>query len=199
VIFMKFGKLLGVGKCFFGSDPMAAYRLNKRACLPKFNEGKNPFAPKPVGTASGNAAAAAPEAPKAEKKASTGSGLTVAMAEQARAKKAQAPYAFKPTAKTAIKPAVKPDPQPIAPPAAKPARTGWTTRLNPFRPPEAAAPPMAEQVELSLDSVKVVHNDLADADVEIVPVKSHVAAAPAVLPPARHAWEYLGENLLKSS
>jgi hypothetical protein len=56
------------------------------------------------------------------------------------------------------------------------------------------------QPEFSLDAVKVVHNDLADADIEIVPVKSH-AAAPAVpvLPPARRAWEYLGESLLKSS
>jgi hypothetical protein len=59
---------------------------------------------------------------------------------------------------------------------------------------------VARQAELSLDSVKVVHNDLADADVEIVPVKSRAetVAAPQ-LPPARQAWEYVGENLLKSS
>jgi hypothetical protein len=53
---------------------------------------------------------------------------------------------------------------------------------------------------MSLDSVRVVHNDLADADVEVVPVKSRndgQVEAP-MLPPARRAWEYLGENLLKS-
>jgi hypothetical protein len=98
-----------------------------------------------------------------------------------------------PTARVAAKP-------PVAQLASKPVKAGWTTRLNPFRPPEPVAPPIAEQTELSLNTVKVVHNDLADADVEIVPVKSHTEtpAAP-MLPPARQAWEYLGENLLKSS
>ena len=89
------------------------------------------------------------------------------------------------------------------PPAAKPARVGWTTRLNPFRAPEPVAPPLANAVqpEFSLDTVKVVHNDLADADIEIVPVKSRVAVPVEVpvLPPAREAWEFLGESLLKSS
>ena len=94
--------------------------------------------------------------------------------------------------------------QKISPaPAAKPVRAGWTTKLNPFRASEPVAPPVhqAVQPEFSLDTVKVVHNDLADADIEIVPVKSHAAApvAAPVLPPARQAWEYLGESLLKSS
>jgi hypothetical protein len=51
-----------------------------------------------------------------------------------------------------------------------------------------------------LNAVKVMHNDLTDADVEIVPVKSH-ANAPVevpILPPARRAWEYLGENVMES-
>jgi hypothetical protein len=37
------------------------------------------------------------------------------------------------------------------------------------------------QPDLSLDAVKVVHNDLSDADVEVVPVKSR-SAAPASVP-----------------
>jgi hypothetical protein len=43
------------------------------------------------------------------------------------------------------------------------------------------------QSELSLDSVKVVHNDLSDADVEVVPIKSRTAARSgrAGLPPAK--------------
>lgn len=90
-----------------------------------------------------------------------------------------------------------------ASPAAKAARVGWTAKLNPFRAPEPVAPQSsrAVQPELSLDAVKVVHNDLADADIEIVPVKSRVVAPveTPVLPPARKAWEFLGESLLKSS
>ena len=57
----------------------------------------------------------------------------------------------------------------------------------------------AVQAELSLDSVKVVHNDLTDADVEIVPMKSR--PAPNIdmpdLQPAKKSWEILGERLLK--
>ena len=72
--------------------------------------------------------------------------------------------------------------------AAGPTRAAsWKDKLNPFRAPEPVAPPLtnAVQAELSLESVKVIHNDLADADIEIVPVKSRTAATPEVpmLPP----------------
>ncbi len=83
---------------------------------------------------------------------------------------------------------------------AKSARGGWTMKLNPFRAPEPVAPPpVAVQPEFSLDTVKVVHNDLADADIEIVPVKSQVVASveTPVLAPARKPWEFLGESLLR--
>jgi hypothetical protein len=91
----------------------------------------------------------------------------------------------------------------IKPAPAKPARgTSWKDKLNPFRAPEPIAPPMigAVQAELSLDAVKVVRNDLADADIEVVPVKSQTISAPEapVLPPARHSWEFLGERLVKT-
>ena len=163
---MNLGKLLGLGKSFFGGGEPQAYRLNRRACLPKFNEGKNPFAPQaPTGTPTET-----PAVGKVETKVSVPSA------------------AWK---------------QPlVVKPAVKAAATGWTARLNPFRTPEPVAPllPVAVQPELSLDTVKVVHNDLADADVEVVPVKSRADApvAAPVLPPARQAWEYLGESLLKS-
>ncbi len=92
----------------------------------------------------------------------------------------------------------------FTPPASKPVRAaGWAGKLNPFRTPEPVAPPVEKvvQVELSLDAVKVVHNDLADADIEVVPVKSRTAATPAapMLPPAREPWEFLGERLVKQS
>lgn len=54
------------------------------------------------------------------------------------------------------------------------------------------------QAELSLDTVKVLHNDLSDADVEVVPIKSRPAPPPD-LPPARKSWEILGERLLKAT
>jgi len=86
---------------------------------------------------------------------------------------------------------------------AKSAGGGWTSKLNPFRAPEPVVSTLAVamQPELSLDAVKVVHNDLADADIEIVPVKSQVAAPaePPVLTPARRAWEFFGESHLRPS
>ena len=174
---MKQAKLLGVGTSFFGGGKTASYRLNQRGSLPKFNEGRNPFAPK--------APEVAPEPPPAK----------IVVPAAVPAPKAPAAYAFKP--------ATKPVGKPMVPPTAKVARPGWTTRLNPFRAPESmpSSPPCAMQPELSLDGVKVVHNDLADADVEVVPVKARAAGpVPApLLPPARQAWEYLGESLLKSS
>jgi hypothetical protein len=81
---------------------------------------------------------------------------------------------------------------------AEPVRAAsWKDKLNPFRAPTPAA--SAVQVELSLESVKVVHNDLADADIEVVPVKSQTISQPEapVLPPARQAWEFLGERLVQ--
>ena len=166
---MNLGKLLGAGKSFFGGKQTVAYRMN-RIVLPKFNGGKNPFAPK--------SAPEEPAAPKAENK--------IAPAKPA-APKFAAPVA---TARKAPAPVV----------AEQPARQGWATRLNPFRPPTPAPQPQAVQPELSLNAVKVMHNDLSDADVDIVPVKSHANApvAAPVLPPARRAWEYLGESVMNS-
>ena len=86
-------------------------------------------------------------------------------------------------------------------PAGPTRAASWKDKLNPFRAPSPVAPPAnAVQVELSLESVKVVHNDLADADIEIVPVKSRTMARLEVpmLPPARQAWEFMGERLLQN-
>ncbi len=178
---MNLGKLLGVGRSVFAGDTVVSYHLN-RGGLPRFNEGRNPFAPKPAETAPvesspENAVSAAP------------------VPAPAPAPKAPSPFVSKPAAKVAANATV--------PPAPKVSRPGWTTRLNPFRPPApvaAAVPaPKVEQVEFSLGAVKVVHNDLADADVEIVPARSHGSApAAAVMPSERRNWQYLGEDLAKS-
>ena len=167
---MNLGKLLGAGKTFFGGGGNVAYREDKKFHLPKFNADRNPFAPKPTEPAP----APAPEV----KKISVSNGAVK-------------------TQKIPIFAAQQPNP-------AMPTRAvSWKDKLNPFRAPEPVRPaaPSAVQVELSLEAVKVVHNDLADADIEVVPVKSRTAAQPEapMLPPARSAWEFLGERLVKQS
>ena len=79
----------------------------------------------------------------------------------------------------------------------------WTSKLNPASLWSSPVPveqktSSAVQAELSLDTVKVIHNDLSDADVEVVPIKSHPAASeiPA-LSPAKKSWEILGEQLMR--
>jgi hypothetical protein len=89
----------------------------------------------------------------------------------------------------------------------RPARTAsWASKLNPismWRGPAPAAPsaPCPVQSELSLDSVKVVHNDLSDADVEVVPIKSRTTSEPAVpvLPPPTQPWEFLAERMFHAT
>ena len=175
---MNLGTLLGAGNSFFGGGQPVAYRLHKLA-LPIFNVGRNPFTP---------------SAPEEKSTSKTMENKVSAPAKPVAPAKVAAPVVT-PTV-TAPKVTAPKFAAPVV--AAKPARAGWTAKLNPFRAPEPEkASPVAVQPELSLDAVKVVHNDLSDADVEIVPVKSHVEAPAPVLPPARRAWVYLGESVVK--
>ena len=87
-----------------------------------------------------------------------------------------------------------------------PARsTSWASKLNPISIWRDAHPvknaPLPVQSELSLDSIKVVHNDLSDADVEVVPMKSRTADAAAVpeLPPPTRSWEFLAERMFHAT
>jgi hypothetical protein len=90
--------------------------------------------------------------------------------------------------------------QPVPAPAAvvaapKPARPAGWGKLNPFRAPEPAAPmPNLQPELLSLDSVKVLHNDLSDAEVEFVPVKSR--NNPPASPPT---GGFMDEAVLKTA
>jgi len=110
-----------------------------------------------------------------------------------------------PAAKTE---AVTPAPAPAAKAPVAAARSSINWKLNPlsshYEPPARTKPqaggPAGQpqvQAELSLDSVKVLHNDLSDADVEVVPIKSR--PAPPDLQPAKKSWEILGERLLKAT
>ena len=82
-------------------------------------------------------------------------------------------------------PAVKRTVRPAQPNSARFA--GWTEKLNPFRAPAPVAAPVrsAVQTELTLDAVKVIHNDLADADIEMVPARSRTVSTGPVLSPIR--------------
>jgi hypothetical protein len=177
---MNLGKLLGAGKSFFAGQGAVSYREDKRVYLPKFNAEKNPFTPKPVEpTPAMPAPAAASVAKKISAPVVSPSVVSVVAPVAAKAQEVQITNTARPT--RAIK---------------------WTDKLNPFRAPEPIAPPItgAVQVELSLDAVKPIGNDLEDADIEVVPVKSRtVAPVDATLLQASHeAWEIASERLVKS-
>jgi hypothetical protein len=118
----------------------------------------------------------------------------------------------KPVAETVAAPIKKTAP-PVAaktqkiPPWPRPTRaTSWASKLNPISmwrgsAPAAPSVPCPVQSELSLDSVKVVHNDLSDADVEVVPIKSRTADKTAVptLPPPEKSWEFLAERMFHAT
>ena len=68
-----------------------------------------------------------------------------------------------------------------------------------WRPMTPQKPQRPMQAELSLDRVKVVHNDLTDADVEVVPIKSRTVSEPEapILPPAQagDSWSRLSAKI----
>jgi hypothetical protein len=172
---MNLGKLLGAGKSFVSGHNATAYRTDKRIYLPQFVSPKNPFA-NPATTVT------QAELPKPAGRISAG-----------------------PVKKNAL-PWVKTKKMPAVTDQGATARaTTWVSKLNPvsiFRaaPPFAGKNVMPVQVELSLEKVKVVHNDLTDADVEIVPMKSRPAREPASdMQPAKKSWEVLGERIMKAT
>jgi hypothetical protein len=173
---MNLGKLLGAGKSIIGGGKPAAYRTDKRFYLPQFGAPKNPFA---------NPAAqpAQTELPKLSLQDSTIAPVKITASPWAKTQKMPVSSTQGPTART----------------------TTWVSKLNPaaiFRAASTSAEKVATpvQVELSLEKVKVVHNDLTDADVEIVPMKSRPAREPAAdMPPAKKSWSDLGERIMKAT
>ncbi len=198
---MKLGKLLAAGKSVKSQHVAVSYRSNKQVYLPKFGAEKNPFKAEaaPIEAAAADAVVATPSVPKEGSKSATARADFGATAE-VHAFKAIAPA----PAPKAAKPAVAPAPKTKSAPAPK-KTPDWVYKFNPaslFRGGhKAAAKPFAgsaktiaaTQAELSLDSVKVVHNDLSDVDVEVVPMKSRSSAPENQ--PAKKSWEFIGERL----
>ncbi len=174
---MKLGKLLAAGKSVMNGREGAAYRASKQVYLPNFGSARNPFkseAAQPVEQDEPKAAE-----PPAAAMASHATGIPRAEASVA-------------------------SPAPSAGHSKKAAT--WGGKFNPASIFRVISPKtgvvkaaagqkaiQATQAELKLDSVKVLHNDLSDVDVEVVPIKSRSSATD--LPPAKKSWEFLGERL----
>jgi hypothetical protein len=169
---MKLGKLLAAGKSVMSGRGDVSYRARKQVFLPNFGMAKNPFKTQTTQNVEH-------EEPKVAEPP------TATLAPHAEAPISRPAHSAGECKKTAT----------------------WADKLNPasiFRvispktgPVAAAAgqrqPAQATQTELKLDSVKVLHNDLSDVDVEVVPIKSRSGAAD--LPPPKKSWEFLGERL----
>ncbi len=185
---MKLGKLLAAGTSIMKGRVDFSYRSSKQIYLPKFVSPKNPFQL---------------QAAEAIAETSSQAGLP-ATAEEANAPRP-----------TRLAPPEVPVVAPIKTVAAKtqkiPAlsavsekKSSWAAKLSPKSIFKAVAQPNPDtkgkmqkpaetQTELSLDSVRVVHNDLSDVDVEVVPMKSR--STPLEQKPAKKSWEALGERL----
>ena len=185
---MSLVRLLTSGKSLVGlQDVESRYRMRRENLLPRFGSSKNPFMARPE-TAHPPVMAGATAQPQPP------------LGEPSPAEKAAA--RMKQTRRL-----------PMAAPAGEVRKTSLTERsagvlrritrlarnLNPlsWRPGRRPAPAQAKpgsngspvQAELSLDRIKVVRNDLYDADVEIVPAKSPANTKPG---PARHVQDAAG-------
>jgi hypothetical protein len=214
---MSLGKLLTTGKSLVGlSHANSRYQLQKGA-LPKFESAKNPFAAK----AAAEPAEREPQLPK------------LSPAEAVAAESKEAPrlstlgaLIVDREAAVANRNAQPAEPAKVSEPAKVAAPVdSWLKKINPMvwfrngkevesKPAIArfSKPHAPIQGELSLDNIKVMRNDLSEADVEVVPAKARApkivaapmpqagAAAMALpvpdLPPATRAWEFIGEHLM---
>jgi hypothetical protein len=150
---MSIGRLLAAGRSLVGVQSASSrYRMDKRARLPKFGATKNPFSPEQRMPAAPQPVPPQGPAPAAE---------PVARATQ-RAANATRPAStrLRQTVQRLRDWCVEANPLPGL---AGPARSA----VRP--PPRFTGAPI--QSELTLDEVKVVRNDLSDADLEIVPAK----------------------------
>lgn len=167
---MSLGRLLKSGKSLVGcKESESHYRMRRKNLLPKFGSQKNPFATR-TGSPSDN-----PENPAVEQMEPAAHEMSAEEIVAANMKETRRLPFVDSTAKEAR--------QPQAPAKQAPRRRrAWARRLNPFAwlskrrsatrlaGSKSAHPPI--QGELSLDNVKVVRNDLSDADVEIVPARN---------------------------
>ncbi len=178
---MSLLRLLTAGKSLVGLDKAAGrYRMHPHFLLPKFGSNKNPFAdPAPAQPA--RAVDVAAEAPVRML-----SPAEIAAANLKETKRLPAAVSVAP-------PTTDRTPAPVAD---EPGRIGrWAQKINLlawWRRRRSSPPPSIPrfarvplQGELSLDNVRVVRNDLSDADVEIVPARPEVESPTGAVAKAR--------------
>jgi hypothetical protein len=185
---MSLGRLLAAGKSLVGThDGAGRYRVNKHVALPKFISPRNPFARPEPDAAPENAAppvpAVAPEAAAAppENKPVLRVGRSISPMSAAR-RAARWLDEWRRKANPWVR---------------------FAGRPGPVKSRVAASPRLPVQSELSLDNVRVVRNDLSDADFEIVPRQTagHQQPGPARLAVRRplvsagHVWDRLATRI----
>ena len=200
---MKLGKLLAAGKSIMSGRSDISYRSSKQIYLPKFGPAKNPFKPEATPPEE-EAADPIPVESAPVEAGKPAAALSSAMASPVKPGPVRAANpgdnsiaANNNTADIA---------QTLPPLPGMRKKTGWMVKFNPASifggtckvsaSPEANAETEKStpaQAELSLDSVRVVHNDLSDADVEVVPIKSRTGAPQKK--PGKKPLDVLGERL----
>lgn len=199
---MSLLRLLTAGKSLIGlKNPARRYMLSQPGALPKFNSKRNPFR--------ATIRLESATSPQGEAVAST--GPTRATASTCIALSAEE--------RTALPPASA---QAGAPQGTVPDQLNGAGDRKPrlgsifswIRPKATATPPVARaaksmvQCELSLDTVRVVRNDLSDSDIEIVSPKMRAPAKSetevpvqsiAQRVPLESAWNRVGRQLFGAS
>ena len=163
---MSLMHLLAVGKSIRNiKDHPSRYRVTRDKLLPKFGSAEDHEASAPMPGAA-NVATEVENGPPA----------------------AQAPPPALPgeteSESDAVETQTTSPPEVVKSPLAYP-RGRWTLMKNPFaRKPDSRTDKAPVQAELSLDAIKVVRNDLSDADLEVVPARPGSAPVQAKPPPA---------------
>lgn len=214
---MSLGKLLTTGKSLVGLHSLHGRYQLRTGGLPKFESSRNPFA-KPQAEAEPQA-----QLPKLSPAEIAAANLKKTQALPVLGAVREVPQVpletceeARAAAEVKAKEAARVDARPTE------AVDGWLKKLNPMvwlqnRKPAEAKPTVPRfgggktpvQGELSLDNIRVMRNDLSEADVEVVPAKARpvkaapaatqgagAAAATAELPPGKRALDYLNERLM---
>lgn len=199
---MNLGKLLAAGKSIMNVRAELSYRSSKQIYLPKFGPAKNPFKHEAPPVEEDNDHAAAAPSPMEVTKvvpAMSSAMLAPVQPRPVRADSREAGVVDNHTATISQKlPAL---------PAMREKKAGWL-KFNPsaifrvvpkaeakFSDGSAKGPNAATQPELSLDSVRVVHNDLSDVDVDVVPIKSRTKASEPEPQSSKKPLDILGKRL----
>ena len=188
---MSLMQLLTTGKSFVGLKEVQPYRVSHERLLPQFGPVKNPFCTTDQ-----------LDRPQTETGRRTARPLAVSQPQVAAvtALPAQEPAGAAPPITSKM---------PVLPVGSKPGshasafrsraaalRTEWAGKLGalfsgpkskPARVKLPGAPRLQVQGELALDKIKVVRNDLSDADLEVVPARPPTVRANAA--PALHMPE----------